>query len=154
MGKGQFRDAKWCPFCGVESLERDKSGETKRKPSFKNEFHCTSCGKGIMIGPSTRYLQATALARGHRQMRPPELPPKVKPEDSELHALRCYAAKIGVPNTIIRSQKKLAKFNFLDPATTHCVGSMDFRGALQFLRGYEVATRNNGDRISPGNVRA
>jgi hypothetical protein len=141
MSKGKFRDARFCPFCGVQSLERDRSGETKEKPAFKNEFHCTTCGMAIAILPSTRYMQAASLAKGHHQMRPPDLPPKVKPADLELYTLQKYAEKIGARAIIKRSKTKIAKFLFLHPTNGRCVGSLDFDGAMKFLRGYEIAAK-------------
>lgn len=135
--KGLFSKATFCPFCGVEGLERDRFGETSDKPRFKNEFLCTVCGKGIVIGPSTRYMQATALARGHRQMRPPDHPPKEKPADMELYTLQKYAERLNFPGTIVRT-KKIANFAFYNNKGV-CVGTASFSRAMLILRGYEIA---------------
>jgi len=65
-GSGKFAAARFCPFCGVESLDRDTYGETLTPRRNKNEFACRSCGMGFMLTPSLRYQAASGLAKSHR----------------------------------------------------------------------------------------
>lgn len=143
MSKGIFKSASFCPFCGVRSLERDRSAESAEQPRYKNEFWCTSCGMGVAIGPSIRYLQATRVAKDHRSMRPPNRPPKERPADMELFTLQKYAEAINWPGQVRRATKKIGRFCFLDEqGRTH--GTASYDQSMCFLRGYELAAKNEG----------
>lgn len=77
-------EAKYCPLCGCESLERDayrlthtnrrgKKGltETQFQHQQALEFICKACGAAFKIGPSMRHDHATSLIASERRQRPP-----------------------------------------------------------------------------------
>lgn len=65
--RGPYRECRFCPKCGVESLERDRYEEAKNCPHA--EYICRTCGLGFRIGPSKRVAAADDLFREHRKMR-------------------------------------------------------------------------------------
>lgn len=65
--KGPYKDVRFCPKCGVESLDRDRYMEDKNVPHA--EYVCRTCGLGFRIGPSKRVGTAENLFREHRRMR-------------------------------------------------------------------------------------
>lgn len=134
----KFSDAKFCPFCGVEALERDRYGETMVIPRYKLEFSCRACGKGVQLIPSLRYQFASQMATEHRQMRPPDRPVKPKPEDEPLHLLMKYHEAVGMPGTVRRSKSRPSMFVFEDEHGK-ARGSTNWTGAKLLLRGWQLA---------------
>lgn len=70
-GSGNFASVRFCPKCGVESLQRDdyrREGHRVNK-SAAIEFICLTCGLGFYIAPSKRHQDAQHLFREHREMR-------------------------------------------------------------------------------------
>jgi hypothetical protein len=78
----KYRDARFCPSCGCESLTRDRyRDEVNDRPvqdgrnSFAYgvpEFVCGACGFGFRLGPSLRTEHANTMFKEHRKMRPPD----------------------------------------------------------------------------------
>lgn len=136
-GNGLFAAARFCPFCGVEALDRDRYAETLQEPRYKTEFVCTACGRGFQIGPSIRHIHAAQLTKDHRAMRPPDRPPKRKPEDPELYALNKFADRLAVPG-LIRRTKNGQKFVWED-ANGVAHGSAGYQEVMLLLRGYQIA---------------
>ncbi len=65
---GKLSKAKFCPFCGVDNIERDYI------QSFNDhfvEFICLVCGQGWRILESRRVQTAQRLFKAHREMRVP-----------------------------------------------------------------------------------
>lgn len=70
--KGTFKNLRFCPWCGTESVHRDQRPIESKKG--KNDHICTVCGRGFSVGPSLRHQQANEYFKLHRQMRPYEKP--------------------------------------------------------------------------------
>jgi len=80
VSKRLFTSARFCPWCGTETLERDEyqreHGRVSRdgRPAYEfgiPEYVCRICGAGFKLGPSMRHAHAVALFAEHRKMRPP-----------------------------------------------------------------------------------
>jgi len=80
MSKRRFTEARFCPLCGCETLDRDdyRREHGKKSPAGRSgfefqspEFLCRICGFGFRLSPSLRHEHATSLFRAHREMRPP-----------------------------------------------------------------------------------
>jgi hypothetical protein len=65
--RGPYREVRFCPLCGVESLDKDRYLEEKNCPHA--EYVCRTCGLGFRIGPSRRVATADDLLREHRKRR-------------------------------------------------------------------------------------
>jgi rubredoxin len=65
--RGPYREVRFCPRCGVESLDKDRYLEGKNCPHA--EYVCRTCGLGFRIGPSRRVAAADDLFREHRKRR-------------------------------------------------------------------------------------
>lgn len=134
-------EVKFCPRCGVASVERDRYGEERTPPRFKCEWLCSACGFGFLVDRSLRSTIAAQIANQMRKMRPPSVKKdKPRPDDEKLNTLRRYAEKIDMQYLIFRSEKKpwLFKFCTLDGI---CTGCLTFERAMILLRGYELAAR-------------
>lgn len=132
-------EVRFCPKCGVESVERDRYGEDRTPPRYKCEWLCSACGFGFLVDRSMRSMVASQLATEMRKMRPPSIKKdKPRPDDEKLNTLRRYAEKIGMKYTIFRKTNKpwLFKFCTLDGV---CRGALNFEKAMVLLRGYEIA---------------
>lgn len=78
MRQRKFASAKFCPFCGTETLIRDEyrsEGETDSKAAHYGrsaypEWICSICNVGFKLSPSRRHEHALALFKEHRKMRP------------------------------------------------------------------------------------
>lgn len=77
-----FSDLRYCPFCGLERLERDnwrqehpragRGGRPKARDvnrSLPPDWICTSCGMGFKVGPSPRWEAAMTLFQEQRKLR-------------------------------------------------------------------------------------
>ena len=67
--------ARFCPWCGVESLERDQYKRDRHSHGVGNggchpEFTCRTCGSGFELRNSNRADQAVALLRAESRLRP------------------------------------------------------------------------------------
>lgn len=133
-------EIRFCPRCGVESVQRDRYGEERTPPKFYCEWLCLSCGFGFKIDRSTRVAVAMQTAKEARKSRPPNevKRPKPRPDDEELNTLRRYAEKIEMPYMIFRSGSKPWKFKF-NSIDGICRGSLTFDKAMILIRGYEIA---------------
>jgi transposase-like protein len=69
-GSGMLKSCRFCPKCGVESLERDVY-RTGPKSNGYPEFMCTTCCFSFRIHPSKRVEAAEVLFAEHRKMREP-----------------------------------------------------------------------------------
>jgi transposase-like protein len=67
-GSGMLKHCKFCPKCGVESLDRDDY-RIGPKSSGYPEFMCRTCGFAFRVHPSKRVEAAEALFASHRKMR-------------------------------------------------------------------------------------
>ena len=134
----RYRDARFCPYCGAESLDRDRYGETLTKPRYKNEFSCRACGVGIQISPSLRTQTANALAKSHRELRPPQ-DPKPRPADEQLAALNGLASRLPGPISVRRSKNRPSYF-VIEITGRKAHGSTDFSRAMIFLEGMKQMT--------------
>lgn len=72
----RFAAARFCPWCGSESIRRDDyhlSHPTKRQQKNPTcpppEFVCSSCGTGFRLSASRRHSDANDLFAMHRKMR-------------------------------------------------------------------------------------
>ena len=141
MAEQLKNEIRFCPKCGVESVERDRYGEERTPPKFACEWICLACGLGFRVERSTRAAVAMQMSKEMRKSRPPDevKSPKLRPFDEHLNTLRRYAEKIGMPYTIFRSQAKpwRFKFNSIDGI---CRGTLSFDKAMILIRGYEIAT--------------
>lgn len=80
MRRHLYTEARFCPLCGCESLERDQyrkehgkvSRDGRQSYDFQSpEFLCNACGFGFRLTPSLRHEHALVLFKQHREMRPP-----------------------------------------------------------------------------------
>ena len=146
-GSGIFGKASFCPFCGVNTLERDRYAEKPPMPRYKNEFLCQTCGKGFALTPSLRWQEAGRLHKEHRQVRPPDELPKKKERcsaDIELLTLQKYADRVGLSGTIERC--KTGRFVWRN-TDGQAHGSTDYNRMKIFLRGYQIAQMEADDQI-------
>lgn len=67
-GSGMLKNCRFCPKCGVESLDRDEYRSGRTKTGYP-EFVCRTCGFAFRIHPSKRVEMADALFKDHRRMR-------------------------------------------------------------------------------------
>lgn len=79
--RGNYKDCRFCPKCGVETLERDRYMEAKNCPHA--EYLCRLCGFGFRIGQSARVTLALKLFREHRQIRHNQFADDVTDENKE-----------------------------------------------------------------------
>ena len=77
--KGAYSGLRFCPKCGVESLEFDRYRPTCDKP----EYICKTCGLGFRILESARVQMANQLFKQHRTMRVGKIYEGVSPEVAE-----------------------------------------------------------------------
>lgn len=73
MSKGDLGQARFCPWCGTESLMRDyfNQSETHHANSHVS-FICTSCNRGFSINNSPRVMFAHRMIASERRIRPPK----------------------------------------------------------------------------------
>lgn len=71
-----FASARFCPWCGTESLKRDDyhlthpSNRQKPNPtSVPPEYVCLTCSVGFRLSASRRHEAANDLFAEHRRMR-------------------------------------------------------------------------------------
>lgn len=65
----RLKMAKFCPWCGTPTLERDKFGDWANKAPA---FICTVCRAGFMLSRSPRVEFAIEMFSRERQCRPPQ----------------------------------------------------------------------------------
>ena len=140
MREQMKNEIRFCPRCGVQSIERDRYGEQRDPPKFHCEWLCLACGLGFRVDRSTRANVAMGMAKSMRKSRPPDevKSPKLRPVDENLNTLRRYAEKIEMPYMIFRSAAKPWKFKF-NSIDGICRGSLPFDKAMILIRGYEIA---------------
>lgn len=63
--------AKFCPFCGVEALERDYYEPQRQRNNPKCEFVCRACSAGFRLDVSARATTALQMLAEHRKLRVP-----------------------------------------------------------------------------------
>lgn len=78
---GDYSRLRFCPKCGVESIEFDRYKEHKNHPHA--EYICRTCGLGFRIGRSYRVEAADLLFKRHRQLRTGKMGDGVSPEAAE-----------------------------------------------------------------------
>lgn len=69
FGSSVLTLVRFCPWCGVESLQRDYYRQEHRKSNHLVEFSCTTCGKGFQLRKSLRVNDAEAIHRSVRKIR-------------------------------------------------------------------------------------
>lgn len=79
--RGDYSKCRFCPKCGVESLEFDRYRENKGFP--KAEFICRTCAFGFCITQSARVTAADTLFRQSRKVRDGKFSDGVAPEVAE-----------------------------------------------------------------------
>jgi hypothetical protein len=84
--RGVLHKARFCPWCGLDRLERD----TLPAGGSRVEFICTSCGVPFAITPSTRRQRASAMFAAERRQRVNQNGPSDMRED-RLFAKACHA---------------------------------------------------------------
>lgn len=65
--RGPYRNCRFCPKCGVESLDKDRYMEAKNCPYA--EYICGVCGFGFRLVPSRRVAVAEEYFREDRKVR-------------------------------------------------------------------------------------
>jgi predicted RNA-binding Zn-ribbon protein involved in translation (DUF1610 family) len=67
--KGDYSKCRFCPKCGVESLQVDRYREGRRTGCNVAEYICGTCGFGFRITNSARVAAADLLFSQHRKLR-------------------------------------------------------------------------------------
>lgn len=78
MAKNRPGNARFCPYCGAASIERDRMSEERTVKRHKTEYICLICGEAWRLDISYRVQVARTLAKRDRQQRP--IPEKPAPE--------------------------------------------------------------------------
>lgn len=69
MARGTFKNLRFCPSCGAESLERDDyrfEQQGREIHRDHNEWVCRVCNLGMQITPSFRQQLASKIIKTHR----------------------------------------------------------------------------------------
>ena len=67
--RNQPKMARFCPWCGVEALQRDFWRKEHQIPEAHIEYICTACGCGFNLSMSNRANYAVRLLREHSKLR-------------------------------------------------------------------------------------
>jgi len=67
--RGVLHKARFCPWCGVENIERDHYPGGRKSVV---EFLCQVCGVGFRLDQSRRVAHANYLTNQARKQRPPD----------------------------------------------------------------------------------
>ena len=79
--RGDYSGLRFCPKCGVGSLEFDRYREPKNFPIA--EYICMTCGFGFRISQSKRVQDADVMFKRDRQLRTNKFEMGVTPATAE-----------------------------------------------------------------------
>src|SRR5687767_2007908 len=73
MSKGKLGRARFCPWCGTRTIERDNFNQSDTHHSDNHiSYVCTTCHTGFSLQNSPRVMFAHRMYAQERQLRPPE----------------------------------------------------------------------------------
>lgn len=73
MSKGKLGRARYCPWCGTQTLERDRFNQNDTHHADSHiSYLCTTCQTGFSLYNSPRVMFAHRMFADDRQLRPPE----------------------------------------------------------------------------------